>query len=134
MTWCRRCFCELGKAYRNFGSRPSFPPGYTALPGTWRPIAAVPWAKRDRSPPLPSVDPPAEASPLHQLHYEDLVQRGLQALSLDHRAVLVLHDLEDLPQQEVASILNVPVGTVKSRLHHARAALRQSLQQEGVQL
>jgi len=85
-------------------------------------------------PPLPSVDPPGEASPLHQLHYEDLVQRGLQALSLDHRAVLVLHDLEDLPQQEVASILNVPVGTVKSRLHHARAALRQSLQQEGVQL
>jgi RNA polymerase sigma-70 factor (ECF subfamily) len=70
----------------------------------------------------------------NQLHYEDLVQRGLQTLSLDQRAVLVLHDLEDLPQAEVASILDIPVGTVKSRLHHARAALRQFLQQEGVQL
>jgi len=82
----------------------------------------------------PSSDLAIESSPLHQLHYEDLVQRGLQTLSLDHRAVLVLHDLEDLPQSEVASILNVPVGTVKSRLHHARAALRQFLQTEGVQL
>jgi RNA polymerase sigma-70 factor (ECF subfamily) len=70
----------------------------------------------------------------NQLHYEDLVQRGLQTLSLDQRAVLVLHDLEDLPQAEVATILNIPLGTVKSRLHHARAALRQFLQQEGVQL
>ncbi|MBE7380227.1 MAG: sigma-70 family RNA polymerase sigma factor [Leptolyngbya sp. SIO1E4] len=71
---------------------------------------------------------------LNQLHYQDLVQRGLQALSLDHRAVLILHDLEDLPQQTVASILDIPLGTVKSRLHHARAAMRQFLQQDGVQL
>ena len=88
-----------------------------------------------RSQPLLSpLVPPADQSDLTQLHYEDLVQRGLQALSLDHRAVLVLHDLEDLPQQEVASILNIPKGTVKSRLHHARSALRTFLQQEGVQL
>lgn len=69
-----------------------------------------------------------------QLHYQDLVQRGLQVLSLDHRAVLVLHDLEDISQKEIAQILEIPIGTVKSRLFHARNALRQFLQQEGVQL
>lgn len=71
---------------------------------------------------------------LTQLHYQDLVQRGLQTLPLNHRVVLVLHDLEDLPQAEVASILNIPRGTVKSRLHYARTAMRQFLQREGVQL
>lgn len=69
-----------------------------------------------------------------QLHYQDLVQRGLQSLNLDRRAVIVLHDLEDLPQKEVAEILKIPVGTVKSRLFHARKALRKFLQQQGVSL
>ena len=68
------------------------------------------------------------------LHYQDLVQRGLAQLSFDHRTILVLHDLEEVPQKEVAEILEIPLGTVKSRLFHARAALRQFLQQEGVQL
>jgi RNA polymerase sigma-70 factor, ECF subfamily len=68
---------------------------------------------------------------LLHLHYQDLVKRGLQSLSLEQRAVLVLHDLEDLPQKEVAEILNIPVGTVKSRLFNGRTAMRNFLQQEG---
>ncbi|MEB3226065.1 MAG: sigma-70 family RNA polymerase sigma factor [Synechococcus sp.] len=71
---------------------------------------------------------------LSQIHYEDLVQRGLQSLSLEHRAVLVLHDLKELPQKEVAEILDIPLGTVKSRLHHARRSLRQFLEIKGVSL
>ncbi|WP_448561235.1 sigma-70 family RNA polymerase sigma factor [Trichothermofontia sp.] len=78
-------------------------------------------------------DPPPDTA-LTRLHYADLVQQGLAQLSLEHRAVLVLHDLEDIPQKEVASILEIPVGTVKSRLFHARAQMRQFLQQQGVQL
>jgi len=74
-----------------------------------------------------------EAPDVLHLHYQDLVQRGLAHLSLEHRAVLVLHDLEEVPQKEVAEILQIPVGTVKSRLFHARAAMRQFLQQQGVQ-
>ena len=69
---------------------------------------------------------------LMQLHYQDLVQRGLSNLSFDHRAVLVLHDLEDLPQKQVAEILNVPVGTVKSRLFHARNSLKKFLEHQGI--
>ncbi len=74
------------------------------------------------------------APDLMHLHYQDLVQRGLQQIKLEHRAVLVLHDLEELPQKEVAQILGIPVGTVKSRLFHARAAMRQFLEAQGVQL
>lgn len=75
-----------------------------------------------------------DAPDVMQLHYQDLVQRGLAQLSADHRLILVLHDLEDLPQKEVAEILRIPVGTVKSRLFHARAAMREFLHQQGVQL
>lgn len=74
------------------------------------------------------------APDLMHLHYQDLVQRGLQQIKLEHRAVLVLHDLEEVPQKEVAEILGIPVGTVKSRLFHARAAMRQFLEAQGVQL
>ena len=69
---------------------------------------------------------------LMRLHYQDLVQRGLDSLSFEHRTVLVLHDLEDLPQKQVAEILDVPVGTVKSRLFHARNSLKKFLQQQGI--
>jgi RNA polymerase sigma-70 factor (ECF subfamily) len=75
-----------------------------------------------------------EAPNLLHLHYQDLVSRGLENLSFDHRTILVLHDLEEIPQKEVAQILNIPLGTVKSRLFHARTAMRQFLQQQGVQL
>ena len=71
-------------------------------------------------------------SELMQLHYQDLVQRGLEQLSFEHRSVLVLHDLEDIPQKEVAQILGLPAGTVKSRVFYARNSVRQFLQKEGV--
>ena len=71
---------------------------------------------------------------LMRLHYQDLVQRGLNNLSLEHRAVLVLHDLEDLPQKQVAKILDIPIGTVKSRLFHGRNSLKKFLQQQGISL
>lgn len=69
---------------------------------------------------------------LMQLHYQDLVRRGLEHLRLSHRVVIVLHDLEDIPQKEIAQILDIPVGTVKSRLHHARNTLKKFLQQQGI--
>ncbi len=75
-----------------------------------------------------------EAPDVMSLHYQDLVKRGLQTLSLDHRTVLVLHDLEEVPQREISEILDIPLGTVKSRLFHARGAMRHFFEREGVQL
>lgn len=75
----------------------------------------------------------AEPGPdLMQLHYQQALQRGMAQLSPEHSIVLILHDLEDLPQKEIAQILGIPVGTVKSRLFHARAIIRQHLLQEGI--
>lgn len=74
------------------------------------------------------------APDLANLHYQDVVQRGLAALKADHRTVLVLHDLEGLAQKDVSEILRIPVGTVKSRLFHARQSFRQFLSQEGISL
>jgi RNA polymerase sigma-70 factor (ECF subfamily) len=55
------------------------------------------------------------------------VQRALLAIPEEFRAALVLHDAQDLPVQQVADILGVPVGTVKSRLHRGRVALARAL-------
>jgi RNA polymerase sigma-70 factor, ECF subfamily len=74
---------------------------------------------------------PQDTPDLMQLHYQDSIQKGLQTLSLEHRVVIVLHDLEDVPQKEVAKILNLPLGTVKSRLFYARNEIRKFLQQQG---
>lgn len=51
------------------------------------------------------------------------VDAALAGLPVGHRAVLLLHHVHDLPVEEVAELLRVPVGTVKSRLSRARAAL-----------
>lgn len=53
--------------------------------------------------------------------------RALGALDDDHRAVVVLRDMEGLDYQQIAEILEVPPGTVKSRLHRARLAIEKAL-------
>jgi RNA polymerase sigma-70 factor (ECF subfamily) len=55
------------------------------------------------------------------------VQLAVSALPLQQRIVVVLYYLNDLSLQEIADILEVPVGTVKSRLHYGRSALKKSL-------
>jgi RNA polymerase sigma-70 factor, ECF subfamily len=55
------------------------------------------------------------------------VQRALLAVPEDYRVVMILHDVQDLPYEEVAAIVGVPVGTVKSRLHRGRVALARAL-------
>jgi RNA polymerase sigma-70 factor (ECF subfamily) len=51
----------------------------------------------------------------------------LARLDEEHREVLVLREFQDLPYDEIASVLDVPVGTVRSRLHRARGELRERL-------
>jgi RNA polymerase sigma-70 factor (ECF subfamily) len=56
------------------------------------------------------------------------IHRGLARLSLAHREALTLHFLEGFSVAEIGAITGAPEGTVKSRLHHARHALRASLE------
>jgi len=60
----------------------------------------------------------------------DEVARALAVLPIEQRTVLVLVYYLDLPVSETASILRIPVGTVKSRLDRARSALRAALESE----
>jgi RNA polymerase sigma factor (sigma-70 family) len=77
------------------------------------------------------ADDPAGAA---LLEFEDAeeVNRGLSSLSLPHREVLTLFFLEDMSVEEVATILDIPPGTVKSRLHYAKRALRKVITEEGL--
>lgn len=61
------------------------------------------------------------------------VHHALGKLSLPHREVLTLFFLEDLSIDEIAGLLQSAVGTVKSRLHYAKRALRAALEEEGTQ-
>jgi len=63
----------------------------------------------------------------HTISDRDEIGRALRALSPEHRAILVLHFYLDLEPTEIATRLNVPAGTARSRLHYALAALRATL-------
>lgn len=58
----------------------------------------------------------------------DQLGRAFDRLSQDHRAVVVLHHLAGLPLAEVAEVLDVPYGTVGSRLHRAMQEMRASIE------
>ena len=59
---------------------------------------------------------------------ETTVEATLGRVAPDQRAILVLRDSRDLDYDQIAEVLNIPVGTVKSRLFRARAALREAIE------
>ena len=68
--------------------------------------------------------------PVQSAHHTELsekVEEAINSLSPLHRDVIVLHELQGLTYQEVAATLDVPVGTVKSRLSNAFRRLREQL-------
>jgi RNA polymerase sigma factor (sigma-70 family) len=69
-------------------------------------------------------DPLLRFDDAEQVHY------GLGQLSLSHREVLTLFFLQDLSLEEVATVLDIPVGTVKSRLYHAKRSIKKVLRQK----
>jgi len=72
------------------------------------------------------VDRPDEAT--EGMELQDKIRVALAAIDGDHRELIVLRDLEGLSYEEIVQITGLPDGTVKSRLHRARAALRDALQ------
>ena len=58
---------------------------------------------------------------------QECVQQALNSLDRDDAQIILLRDLQDVRYEDIAETLDVPVGTVKSRLHRARQALRASL-------
>lgn len=75
----------------------------------------------------PSADIPQAVDDYGIVAQRDLLEHGFQRLSADHRAVIVLHHLHDLPLPAVATALGIPVGTARSRYSRAMRALRAAL-------
>lgn len=75
---------------------------------------------------LPGDDPGPERA-YEFRHLTDDVQRALDELPPEFRAAVVLSDIEGLSYEEVGEALGIKLGTVRSRIHRARARLRRSL-------
>ncbi|HUF06569.1 MAG TPA: sigma-70 family RNA polymerase sigma factor [Candidatus Binatia bacterium] len=82
------------------------------------------WAPNLR---LLPADEPTHGDDMSSVADRDQLESGFRRLSIDHRAVVVLRHYLDLPVEQVAEMLGIPIGTVHSRLHYAMRALRAAL-------
>ena len=74
---------------------------------------------------LDSKDSPLRHIGLNELQVK--LNEAMQKLSLKHRTVVVMHDIEGIPHDEIAKIVGVSVGTIRSRLFYARRQLQADL-------
>lgn len=129
---CQEALIKITRSLPRFDGRSSF--------GTWAYRIATNAAldelrKRDRRPSLHVVgdeDRPEDVDPSGSARIEHVSDRllldaAIAELSEDLRAALVLRDVADLDYGEIANALDVPLGTVKSRIARARAALADHL-------
>jgi RNA polymerase sigma-70 factor (ECF subfamily) len=80
--------------------------------------------------PITPIDHPATNDVAGSLADRQLIDEALARLDPGHRAVVALHYLLGMPQADIARVLGVPQGTVKSRMHYALAAMRRSMADE----
>jgi RNA polymerase sigma-70 factor, ECF subfamily len=80
----------------------------------------------DEDDPLPDTGPPVPDHADATVASIE-VARALQLIPEEYRVTLVLADIQDLPYEEIARVLDVPVGTVKSRMHRGRIALARAM-------
>jgi RNA polymerase sigma-70 factor, ECF subfamily len=91
------------------------------------------WRKPQRDQPLDenfaefASDDPRPDDLLIRAEQEEEFMTAIHQLPEIHRAVILLHFIEDFPLEEIAGITGVGVGTVKSRLHYAKKSLRELL-------
>lgn len=82
---------------------------------------------RDGETGIDPVDPSDETRPgmmLERTEDEIVLQSALNRLSAEHRTVLVMKDIDGLKYEEIAEIVGVPIGTIRSRIHRARLELK----------
>ncbi len=99
--------------------------GHIALTGYGR------WARRRRLTAFLSNDTPDPRQGHAEVEAAESLRPALLTLPFPMREAFLLSALQDLPLEEIAALQGVPVGTVKSRLHHARLRLRQRLAPAG---
>lgn len=88
---------------------------------------------REGTPVRELADPSPESRPetaAERRDEEKKLQTALERLSHEHRSVLVLKDMEGWKYEEIAEVLAVPIGTIRSRIHRARLELRDLLEEK----
>ncbi len=88
-------------------------------------VRARRWADNIRALPL---DGPAARDSTMDVVLRDTLERGFGRLPVEQRAVFILHHYVGLPLNDIAQTLDIPLGTVKSRLHYATNSLRAALE------
>ncbi len=90
--------------------------------------------RRQRRPtvPLPETREPGEPAPgadevLAGIRLSEDIQAALLDLPFDFREVVVMYDIVGLTYEEIAEIVEIPIGTVRSRIHRGRRMLREKL-------
>jgi len=81
---------------------------------------------------LSSEQPPDEVVAMNEMQV--CVRQAIECLEQERRVVILLRDFEGLDYAEIASLLEIPIGTVRSRLHRARSELRALLHDKAVEL
>jgi RNA polymerase sigma-70 factor, ECF subfamily len=74
-----------------------------------------------------SLDISPDAS-LERFEEETKLYQALKRLSVEHRSVLVMNDIDGMKYEQIAEVMGVPIGTVRSRIHRARLELRALLE------
>jgi RNA polymerase sigma-70 factor (ECF subfamily) len=99
-----------------------------------RRIAVDLWRRPSSRPmqPEPTGDDPAVGDPVDRLLEGLAVRDAMQSLSAAHRQILELFYRQDCKQTEIAELLDLPLGTVKTRTYYALRALRLALQERGI--
>ena len=96
-------------------------------------MLSEPWAVPGRlelldvAPPSEFTEPPSSPDHADRAAASADVQRALMAVLPEFRAVLIMFEIQDLPIEEIAATLQIPPGTVKSRLHRGRISLGRAL-------
>jgi RNA polymerase sigma-70 factor (ECF subfamily) len=89
------------------------------------------WTTRIRALTPDEAELPDRSDPTIDTADRDALERAFARLKPEHRAVVVLHHHVGMPLAEIADVVRVPVGTVKSRLHYATRILRSALTEPG---
>jgi RNA polymerase sigma-70 factor (ECF subfamily) len=77
-----------------------------------------------------SAGEPSGLQRVEQAETRSMILAALASLDPDTRSLLVLRDMQDLDYEQIAAVIDAPIGTVKSRLFRARAALRQAMESQ----
>ncbi len=92
----------------------------------FRLLSLSPREENDRQMKVPDREPLPEDQMVSREKY-DLIKECIAELKPDYKSIIILRDIQNYTYQEIADILNIPLGTVKSNISRARALLRETL-------